>query len=40
MVAIVPKQDAQTALETLAAAGAPALVIGEVRKGDRGTIIQ
>ncbi len=40
MVAIVPAALADAARATLAAAGQRALVIGEVRSGDRGTLIQ
>jgi phosphoribosylformylglycinamidine cyclo-ligase len=40
MVAIVPATTADAAHAALAAAGQPALVIGEVRSGDRGTLIQ
>jgi phosphoribosylformylglycinamidine cyclo-ligase len=40
MVAIVPAAQVDAARATLAAAGAPALVIGHVRPGNRGTLIQ
>ncbi len=40
MVAIVPGAATEAARSVLAAAGQPALVIGEVRHGDRGTLIQ
>jgi phosphoribosylformylglycinamidine cyclo-ligase len=40
MVAIVPAAVADAARATLAAAGQDALVIGEVRGGDRGTLIR
>jgi phosphoribosylformylglycinamidine cyclo-ligase len=40
MVAIVPAAEADAARAALAAAGAPALLIGEVRHGNRGALIQ
>jgi phosphoribosylformylglycinamidine cyclo-ligase len=40
MVAIVPAAQADAARAALAAAGQDALVIGEVRSGDRGTLIR
>jgi len=39
MVAIVPKEHAQTAVDLLNARGEKASVIGEVRKGANGVVI-